>query len=158
MKRWLVFLGISWIAFDAQANEALGRLFFTPEQRDTFDQARIDFHRPGRVPVSGPLPSPRPKISPVMDKIQVNGIVISSRGQYAAWINEELIYEGSPATNGLRITRHPISGVSIILPNGTELTARMKPGQVFNAESGELSEPYQTNIQSSASPYPPPPL
>ena len=132
MKWWGFFLGISWIVFDAQANEALGRLFFTPEQRHTLDQVRIDSHRQGPALVSGPPPSPPPKTSPVMDKIQVNGIVISSRGQYAAWINEELIYEGRSATNGLRTARHPISGVSIILPNGIELIAPVKPGQVLD--------------------------
>ena len=129
--RWCaVFLGISWIAFNVQANEALGRLFFTPEQRHTFDQMRIDFHRSGQAPVSNPPSLPLPKTLPKMDKVQVNGIVISSHGRYAAWVNEELIYEGHPTANGLRATRHPISGVSIVLPNGKELTARVKPDEV----------------------------
>ena len=88
MKWCAVFLGISWIAFNVQANEALGRLFFTPKQRYTFDQMRIDFHRSGQAPVSNPPPSPLPKALPKMDKVQVNGIVISSHGRYAAWVNE----------------------------------------------------------------------
>ena len=64
MKWWGFFLGISWIVFDAQANEALGRLFFTPEQRHTLDQVRIDSHRQGPALVSGPPPSPPPPPRP----------------------------------------------------------------------------------------------
>ncbi|WP_297529033.1 hypothetical protein [Thiohalobacter sp.] len=109
-----------------QAGDDLGRLFTTPEQR-----GRIEARRQGRVPVETPVA--------VVDRLRVDGIMMSSDGRRRVWINGAGVAPDAPG-----------SDVSLFRDGWVrlELDAKgtrrdLKPGQVLDRITGEVREGYQ---------------
>lgn len=113
MKTLLKLCGLSLyllLATYAQAEQQLGRLFFTPEQRKQFDF--------GKFQESDGNSS---------DSLTLNGVVQKDGGSRVVWIN------GVPQKIGKSDERNPAS-VPLSIPNQTQ-TVTVKVGQKLEVTS-----------------------
>ncbi len=123
-----------------QADDDLGRLFTTPEQR-----ARIEARRQGRAPVETPVA--------VVDRLRVDGIMISSDGRRRVWINGAGVAPDAP---GSEVSLFRDGRVRLELDaKGTRRDLR--PGQVLDRITGEVHEGYQPAPEAPEGGAAPPP-
>jgi hypothetical protein len=106
-------------AAPSQAQE-IGRLFFTPEQR-----AVLDGRRRARVP-------DKPAAAPVLASptTRLDGFVRRSDGRSTVWVNGDTVDDSSPQSDG----RVPVT------VGDSAARVRLKPGQVLDRSSGEVSD------------------
>lgn len=108
--------------------QALGRLFFTPEQR-----AALDARRKARVP-DKPAATPQAE-SPIT---RVNGAVQRSGGRSTVWVNGEAIVEGSDE-GGASVRRSAPNRVSIPAGEGGR-RRELKVGESLDRGNGEVRD------------------
>jgi len=132
--RWLAFI-IFMLPLVSSAAEPLGRLFFTPQQRATLDNARgqkikID------VEVEPETPAP-------LEIISVNGVIKRSDGQSTVWINNRPLNE-KRAPSGIKIISRSADDarVTLQLPQSSR-NVDLKVGQNLDAITGQIQENYQ---------------
>ena len=87
------FIAIATAAAQA-ADEGLGRLFFTPQQRAALDAGR-------RIAAAKPKAGTTSAKRPVRE-LRLDGIVTRSDGERTVWVNGRAYHDGQPA--GLRVT------------------------------------------------------
>lgn len=132
--RWLAFITLM-LPLVSSAAEPLGRLFFTPQQRATLDNARgqnikID------VEVEPETPTP-------LEIISVNGMIKRSDGQSTVWINNRPLNE-KHAPSGIKIISRSTDDarVTLQLPQSSR-NVDLKVGQNLDAITGQIQESYQ---------------
>jgi hypothetical protein len=107
----------------AAAAENLGRLFFTPQQRQDLDRRRQANIQESAVTVNNSL--------------TVNGQVSRSHGKTTVWIN------GVPQES----TRRPPDPAMVSLPNGqgdtSESSVTVKIGQTLDKVRGQVKDPLE---------------
>lgn len=128
MKRVAMLLLL--LPFSSASAEPIGRLFFTPEQRATMDNAR---RQKIKIDVETE--------APVMENISVNGVVKRSDGESIVWINNRPI-RNRQAPGGFKITPTDSARVNVQLPQSNR-SVDMKVGQSLNTASGRIAESYQ---------------
>ncbi len=110
----------------ATAEEALGRLFYTPERRQQLDRQRE----------MNTLEKQQATADPTLT---VDGIVTRSSGKRTAWINGSPQHEYETA-NGLTVTpRHGDPGKAVIRTNDSP-SARARVGETVHRGSGESQD------------------
>lgn len=124
------------------AEEPIGRLFFTPQQRSQLDRLR----QSNGGPVDAADPDSR--------IITVNGLVRRSSGKDTAWINSAARDARDAAAVGAtgRAARGT-PGVAVELPSGKRLS--LKAGQTYDPASGRVSEPYEDPLPAALESSPP---
>ncbi|MFA5241998.1 MAG: hypothetical protein WC029_13140 [Sulfuricella sp.] len=143
MKRLsaLLALGI-WALAPAPgyADEALGRLFYTPEQRARMDVAR-QHERSVRIDEE--------ESTPQSANILLNGVITRSDGKSTLWINNRLQNEASPpAVVGKG------GEVRVVTP-GAKQSVPLKVGQSIDMNSGQVEEVYRRPPLAPAKEIPP---
>jgi hypothetical protein len=105
----------------ANAAEALGRLFFTPQQRQELDRRRQANIQESAATVNSSL--------------TVNGQVSRSHGKNTVWIN------GVPQEN----TRRPADPARVTLPGGEgeASSVNIKIGQTLDRARGKVNDPIE---------------
>jgi hypothetical protein len=98
--------------------QELGRLFFTPEQRDA-----LDARRRSRVPEKAAAPL---IIAPTT---RLDGYVRRSDGRSTVWVNGDTADDSRPQTDG-----------SVAVSVGEGPRVRLKPGEVLDRSSGEVTD------------------
>jgi hypothetical protein len=124
----LVLLGamLAATATPCGADE-LGRLFFTPEQRNA-----LDARRKARVP---DRPASEVAASPTM---RLDGYVKRSGGRSTVWVNREALDEGAPQSP--QILRGG-ADEQVSVPIGeTRNRVQMKPGETLDRGNGEVRD------------------
>ena len=113
-------------AHQATAQE-LGRLFFTPEQRDA-----LDARRRARLP-------DRPNVVVASPTTRIDGYVKRSEGKSTVWVDGEALPDGTQP-EGLRLRRgDDPSRVTVILgEDGRRIDLRV--GQTADRASGEVKD------------------
>lgn len=134
MKRVAMLLLL--LPFAGASADPIGRLFFTPEQRATLDNAR---RQNIKIDVETE--------APVMENIKVNGVVKRSDGESIVWINNRPI-RNRQAPGGFKITPTDSARVNVQLPQ-SHRSVDMKVGQSLNAASGRIAESYQIPAQTA---------
>ena len=112
-----------------------GRLFFTPQQRATLDNARAQTHEPkaGPAPLSG--------------SVTFKGYVQRSDGRTTVWVNREALHD--------QALDHGKGPPTLRVPTATRWVP-LKAGQSMDATSGSVEEGYTSSRgKSSASTSPP---
>lgn len=111
----------------AQAQE-LGRLFFTPDQRQA-----LDARRKARVPDK---PAAAAVVAPTM---RLDGYVKRSAGRSTVWVNGESLSESGQADSPRIGSGRRESGVSV---NVGESNSRvdMRPGEVLDRGNGDVRD------------------
>lgn len=118
--RRLVLLLVCVAFSHGVAAQELGRLFFTPEQRDA-----LDARRRARVPDK---PTAVPMV--ISPTTRLDGYVRRSDGRSTVWVNGDTADDSRPQADG---------SVSIIAGDGGA-RVRLKPGQVLDRSSGEVTD------------------
>jgi hypothetical protein len=121
----LLFFAVSMMVASAALSQEVGRLFFTPEQRDA-----LDARRKSRVfdkPSAGVVASPTTRL---------DGYVKRSSGRSTVFINGESVLEGSPDAPVIDPERR---GGRVPVPAG-EGGARspLKPGETLEIGTGQV--------------------
>lgn len=98
--------------------EGLGRLFFTPQQRQDLDRQRD-------TPVA-PVPASA-SVSSVENRVTVNGHVTRSSGKTTTWINGVPQYDTYRGTDRVAIQGGGAAGVKV--------------GQTLDREQGKVQDP-----------------
>src|SRR6185369_3922403 len=91
--RVLLLLVLAGIA-NACAGDELGRMFFTPAQRATLDNAR---KQNIRVEI-GNENEQQPAAAPVPQNVSVNGVIRRSDGKNTIWLNNRAVNEQQPGS------------------------------------------------------------
>ncbi|MDP2962057.1 MAG: hypothetical protein Q8N54_04805 [Sulfurimicrobium sp.] len=131
MKRLsvMVFFGAWALApLPGYADEALGRLFYTPEQRARMDVAR-QHERSIRLDEE--------ESAPPSANILLNGVITRSDGKSTVWINNRL---QNAATQSAIVRKG--GEVRVVTP-GAKRTVPLKVGQSIDMSSGEVAEVYR---------------
>ena len=144
--RVVLLAGLAGGAGAASAQDALGRLFFTPAQRAQIDEAR---RRPAAPePVREAVVAPA---QPQPQSLSVDGIVRRNDGQATVWVNRKPTAAPEQA-GAVRIgpVRDASDGADLRLPDGGR-RVRIKVGQEVDVQSGRIQERYR---QPAAAPQP----
>ena len=115
-------------AGSARAQQPLGRLFFTPEQRDALD-ARRKARIPDQPAAAAPLRSTR-----------VDGYVLRSGGKSTVWVNGEAIPEGSRSDEVRAVVRGSAPGRASVSVGESRQRAEVKIGATLDHGSGEARD------------------
>ena len=125
MKRAAALLALLLALPCAQAQEPLGRLFFTPEQRQA-----LDARRKARLPDK---PAAAAAASPTM---RLDGYVKRSAGRSTVWVN------GEPTDDATRIPATSDGRVGVQLDSGARVG--LKPGETLDRGNNEVRDPLGT--------------
>ena len=109
--------------------QELGRLFFTPEQRQALDQRRR-----ARVP---DRPSAPLVVSPTT---RLDGYVRRSRGPSTVWVNGETIPENAQPDSARMTPRSPNPGRVSIPPREGSQRHDLRVGESLDSSSGEVRD------------------
>ena len=111
-----------------------GRLFFTPQQRATLDNARAQTHEPkaGPAPLSG--------------SVTFKGYVQRSDGHTTVWVNREALHD--------QALDHGKGPPTLRVPTATRWVP-LKAGQSMDATSGSVEEGYSASQDKSNAPASP---
>ena len=125
----LVFALIVLLAAAPSAQgQALGRLFFTPDQRET-----LDARRKARVPDK---PVAATVVAPTT---RVDGFVKRSAGPSTVWINGESMNETAPEAPRIDSGRSASDSVTInVGESGKRM--RLRPGETLDRGNGEVRD------------------
>jgi hypothetical protein len=126
----------------SSAEEPLGRLFFTPEQRAALDAGK-KIVAP-KSTAQAPTPTHRP--------LTLGGVVVRSDGERTVWANGKAYHNDSP--DGVEVrTNRGAPGNAEVRVQGQSLAARVKVGQQLDLNSGKVhdSAPRDTRAEEDAS-------
>lgn len=124
-----------------RAEDSLGRLFFTPEQR-----AALDAGKKLATPKTG-VPAP----VAVRRPLDLRGVVVRSDGERTVWVNGTAYHDQSPDGVDIRTSSAAPGNAEISVP-GQALAARVKVGQQLDLNSGKVrdSAPREPKVAESA--------
>jgi hypothetical protein len=125
-RRAIVLLAFCLQASPGYAQDALGRLFFTAEQREA-----LDARRRARVPDKPAAPT---VASPTT---RLDGYVQRSGGRSTVFVNGEAVPEGSAEAPRLEPGRRD-GRVPVTIGEGARVP--LKPGEIVDRSSGEVRD------------------
>ncbi len=122
----------------AHTAEPLGRLFFTPAQRNALDAGK-------HVRASQISPASAVRVP---QEVKLNGVVTRSDGESTVWVN------------GRPLDKRPDSGVNATASGSDPATARLKlgaardpvrlrVGQRLERGTGKIAEPYESIVEQT---------
>jgi hypothetical protein len=143
-------------AAPAAAPPALGRLFYTPQQRAAMDEERRALlargTRPSAKPAARAKPAEAASAPPVSSTYTLQGIVRRSDGEATVWINNEAVSERMGERGIARGSLADESADLRLGENGRRV--RLRVGQSVNSSSNRVAEPYQRPPAPAPTPAP----
>ncbi len=135
MTRGLPYVLLMLILFagqSTQAAETLGRLFFTPAQRDSLDAGKkLKAAAAGKPAPDGPRMT------------TLNGVVTRSDGESTVWVNGRTVgRNGTPSVKASASTSDP-AAARLDLRDARN-PVRLKVGQRFDRSTGKVKESYES--------------
>ncbi|HYL91270.1 MAG TPA: hypothetical protein VEU32_21140 [Burkholderiales bacterium] len=124
----LTFVLIVLLAAPSAQAQTLGRLFFTPEQREA-----LDARRKARVPDK---PVAATVVAPTT---RVDGYVKRSAGPSTVWINGESVPDNAPEAPRIDSRGGPSGSVSISVGESGG-RVRLQPGETLDRGNGEVHD------------------
>ena len=110
----------------ASADEELGRLFFTPERRQTLDRQReLNIQETQEIPEE-----------PIFT---INGVVTRSSGKRTVWINGVAQNERE-TQSGVSVTTSRKEPGKVVVQSGDGPVANAKAGDTVNRSTGEATD------------------
>lgn len=139
------------------AQERLGRLFSSPEQRLELDRLRDDPDF-GKAPepvaaAIDPLPGSRFGQDTPAPATRIDGVVFRGGAHRVLWINGVMAGAGTAAPEGIRIDADGASDgrIRLTLPDGRS-TVALKPGQAIDGARRRVLEAYERRPASDTAP------
>ena len=142
-----IWLAAALLMLPSAANAELGRLFFTPAQRNALDTARKQNIRVeiGNEETEKQATAPT-ATAPVPQTVRLNGMIQRSDGNNTVWLNDKPI-TGQNATGMSFSTNRNDSKVKLQLPDGGR-SMDLKVGQTAEINSGIVEESYNRRSAS----------
>ncbi len=110
----------------AQADEELGRLFFTPERRQILDRQRqLNIQEKQEIPEDPTL--------------TINGVVTRSGGKRTVWING-VAQNDNEKPSGVAVTPNRREPGKVVVQPGDSAPASAKVGDTVNRNTGEAAD------------------
>jgi hypothetical protein len=136
------------------AGETLGRLFLTPEQRLSLETLRLQQPSVDSISKQSEAVSTAPVSSPTASNTYVlNGLVLQRGNGYTIWLNG-VPYNRSNLPANVKIPKALSRGtVSVTVP-GSVKSYPLRPGQILDATTGRVREPYQPAPRARATSEP----
>jgi hypothetical protein len=130
----------------AAAQEKLGRLFFTPAERDALDAQRKVAGNLANRPVAQKGPELPKALPPRM--VTLNGVVRRSDGETTIWVNNQAVHERFRDVDVMpgSITRETVS----VRLQGSGRQVKLKVGQSVDSSTGEVEENYRRSPEADA--------
>ncbi|MFN0040715.1 MAG: hypothetical protein ACKVP2_14485 [Burkholderiales bacterium] len=126
---WFLALALAGSNF-TWAEDSMGKLFFSPAQREALDAGKRIFVKRAEQSQAAPA---RPRVPDVA----VNGVVTRSDGERTVWVNGQAFHNESP--DGIRVRTDPSRPASAdILIRDSNKSARLLVGQQLDVESGSV--------------------
>ena len=110
----------------AFAEEALGRLFFTPERRQTLDRQRqFNIQEKQEVPED--------------PTFTIDGVVTRSSGKQTVWVNGRAVLEndGSLSIGVTPVRKNP---GHVLIQSGDSMSTTAKVGETIHRDTGETAD------------------
>jgi hypothetical protein len=127
----------------AQAQERLGRLFFTPAQRASLDVARSQ-----RARAALSTEKPEQEATPVPQTITYSGVLRRSDGKTTVWINNQAVHDRESAGAAAIVGRvRPDGSVTLQVPQSGR-SVSLKPGQSVELLTGAVEEGYSRRVEA----------
>ena len=118
---------LPWCA--SNSAEPMGRLFFTPAQRNTLDAGK-QLAKPRQAAPSGPRAA------------TLNGVVTRSDGESTVWVNGHSVSRaGSPNASA----SHSDPATARLELQGARGRVKLKVGQRFDRSTGKVAESYESS-------------
>jgi hypothetical protein len=134
-------------AMPVAAQEAIGRLFFTPSQRASLDVARSQ-----RARATLATERTEEQAAPAAQTITYGGMVRRSDGKSTVWINNRPVHDNEPAGSAVVGRVRPDGSVSLQVPQSGR-SVELKPGQSIELLSGAIEESYsRRSVQQEGKP------
>ncbi len=130
--------GISLFFPGFAAAETLGRLFLTPEQRESLEVLR----RQPPSAVSMQKKTDRVPSAAAPDDYVLNGMVTQSSSGYTIWLNG-IAYTRDSLPANVSINKMLSGGTIFITVPGSNKAVSLRPGQTLDATTGIVREPYE---------------
>lgn len=128
----------------AQAQERLGRLFFTPAQRASLDVARSQ-----RARAALSTEKTEQEATPVPQIITYSGHIRRSDGKTTVWINNQAVHDRESAGAAAIVGRvRPDGSVTLQVPQSGR-SVSLKPGQSVELLTGAVEEGYPRGIEAA---------
>jgi hypothetical protein len=143
---WTLLAAWVLIPCQAAAQDKLGRLFFTPAERNSLDAQRKAAGDLANRPVAQKGPE-LPKAPPPR-MVTLNGVVRRSDGETTIWVNNQAVHERFRDVDVMpgSITRET---VAVQLP-GSGRRVKLKVGQSVDSSTGKVEEYYRRSPESEA--------
>lgn len=122
----------------AQAAETLGRLFFTPAQRDSLDAGKKLKAAPGQSSAVRRGPA----------EVTLNGVVLRSDGESTVWVNGQSTNPGKASSIIVTPSADP-SSARISVPGA--VSRKMHVGQRLDTRTGVVREGFAHRPRAAAS-------
>jgi hypothetical protein len=129
----------------AAADATLGRLFFTPAERNALEEAR---RKNIRAEVQAAEAASKPKPPPVRS-VAVTGVVRRSDGESTVWVNGKPVDGATEDGLKVRVTAGAQAAVIVHQPEKGR-TVRLKVGQRADIDSGRIQESYESRAAHAA--------
>jgi len=127
----------------AQAQERLGRLFFTPAQRVSLDVARSQ-----RARAALSTEKTEDEATPVSQTITYSGHIRRSDGKTTVWINNQAVHDRESAGAAAIVGRvRPDGSVTLQVPQSGR-SVSLKPGQSVELLTGSVEEGYSRRVEA----------
>jgi len=117
-------------------DKALGRLFYTPDQRTALN-----------ANIRSVTKSPRKRIRPPRS-VTLSGMVTRSDGERTVWVDGQAYHQGNPEDVRV-ITNSGDPAVAELKVRGVRNRVPVRVGQQLNPASGETLELYETPHRST---------
>jgi hypothetical protein len=137
---------------DAAAQQSFGRLFFTPEERNTLNDMRNDDVEPqvAAKPVQGETVT-----APVVDVISFDGKVErSGGGGTTIWVNGRPVLAGNRTVEGISVYsgRGTSAETRFVLPpsDSGQTDFSLKVGEKIAVQSGKVLDAYEARAAENA--------
>ena len=122
----LALAGLLAPGSNTQAEEALGRLFFTPQHRQDLDRQRqLKIQEKQEIPDDPTL--------------TINGLVSRSSGKHTVWINGMTQNEGD-TQSGIRVTQNRKEPGKVVVQAPESPAGRANVGDTLNRNTGESTD------------------
>ena len=124
------------------AQEDLGRLFYSPEQRQALDAGK-------RIVVKSTAKARAPQAKTKTEDVALRGVVTRSDGERTVWINNEAYHNNSP--KGVSVKIHPANPASAEISLGTsKKTVPVKVGEQLDGETGMVRQYKAREVQENS--------
>ena len=135
-----IWLAAALLLLPSAANAELGRLFFTPAQRNALDTARKQNIRVEIGNEETERLQNGANAAPLPQTVRLNGMIQRSDGNNTVWLNNKPI-TGQNTTGMSFSTNRNDSKVKLQLPDGGR-SMDLKVGQTAEINSGTVEESY----------------